>query len=214
MQVIAVGSGAALRLGEQGDVDVLLVHAPQAESAFVEAGHGIERVEVMHNDFVIVGPRDDPAGIADATTVAEALRRIAGGASRFVSRGDDSGTHRRELALRRDAGLEAGGDGYIEVGLGMGRTLQIADQMQAYTLTDRGTWLAYRDRLDLELLFEGDPPLSNRYAMIAVNPARHAGIRISSARRLIEWITSAEGQALIGAYRIDGQALFLPANGS
>ena len=211
VQVTAVGSGHALRLGENGDVDVLLVHAREAEDAFVAAGHGVERETVMVNDFVIVGPSADPAGIAAANDAGEALARIASAGQPFVSRGDDSGTHRREMTLWRDTGIAPAGGWYREVGVGMGRTLQIADQMNAYTLTDRGSWLASRDRLQIQLLFEADPPLSNPYGIIAVNPERHEHVNHAAAVELISWITSAQAQRAIAEFRIDGRALFEPA---
>ena len=211
VQVTAVGSGQALRLGENGDVDVLLVHARDAENAFIAAGHGVERETVMFNDFVIVGPPADPAGIATAVDAGEALSRIAGAGELFVSRGDDSGTHRREMKLWRDSGLSPAGGWYREVGLGMGRTLQIADQMNAYTLTDRGTWLASRSRLRIELLFEADPPLLNPYGIIAVNPERHRHANHAAALELISWITSPQAQHAIAEFRIDGRSLFEPA---
>jgi tungstate transport system substrate-binding protein len=211
VRMIAAGTGEALRLGRNGDVDVLLVHARDAEDEFVEAGYGVDRADVMYNDFVIVGPPADPAGIGSAGSPGEALGRIADGEQPFVSRGDDSGTHRRELKLWRQAGRSPGGSWYREVGQGMGRTLQIADQMNAYTLTDRGTWLAYRGNLQIRMLFEGNPPLLNPYGIIAVNPARYPEVNYQGARRLIEWITSPAARRLIDDYRVDGKRLFIPA---
>lgn len=211
VQMIAAGTGEALRIGRNGDVDVVLVHARDAEDAFVEAGYGIDRADVMFNDFVIVGPPTDPAGIGSARSPGEALEKIADGGQLFVSRGDDSGTHRREMKLWRQAHRSPGGSWYREVGQGMGRTLQIADQMNAYTLTDRGTWLAYRGELQIELLFEGDPPLLNHYGIIAVNPARYPNINYRAAGKLIEWITSPAARRLIDEYRVDGKRLFIPA---
>ena len=211
VQMIAAGTGEALRLGRNGDVDVLLVHARDAEDEFVEAGYGVDRADVMFNDFVIVGPPSDPAGINSAASAGEALGRIAEGKQVFVSRGDDSGTHRRELKLWREAGRSPGGSWYREVGQGMGRTLQIANQMNAYTLTDRGTWLAYRGDLQIEMLFEGDPPLLNPYGIIAVNSARYPHVNYEAAGRLIEWITSPAARRLIDEYRVDGKRLFVPA---
>jgi tungstate transport system substrate-binding protein len=211
VQMTAVGTGQALRLAQNGDVDVVLVHARDAEDAFVDAGHGVDRADVMVNDFVIVGPSSDPAGIAAAASATDALARIARDGEIFVSRGDESGTHRREMKLWRDGGLEPGGGWYRAVGLGMGRTLQIADQMNAYTLTDRGTWLALRERLQLALLFEADPPLSNPYGIIAVNPARYEHVNYTAAGALIEWITSPAAQQAIADFRIGGRSLFEPA---
>ena len=214
VQMIAAGTGEALQLGRNGDVDVVLVHARDAEDEFVAAGYGIDRADVMSNDFIIVGPPSDPAGIGSAGSPGEALGRIADSEQPFVSRGDDSGTHRRELKLWRQADRAPGGGWYREVGQGMGRTLQIADQMNAYTLTDRGTWLAYRGDLQIKLLFEGDPPLVNPYGIIAVNPARYPGVNYEAAGKLIEWITSPAARRLIDAYRVDGKRLFFPAGES
>ena len=208
---VVVGSGQALRLGRDGEVDVLLVHARAAEDAFLAAGHGIERRDVMVNDFVFVGPASDPARLGDSRSAADAMRRLHATAHPFVSRGDGSGTHLRELELWGVAALEPAGAWYREVGQGMGRALQIANEMDAYTLIDRGTWLAHRARLDIVLLFEAEPPLLNPYGIIAVNPARHAGINHAGARRLIDWLTSARVQKLIGEFRIDGLQLFSPA---
>ena len=211
VHVIAVGTGKALRLGRDGDVDVVLVHAPAAEKAFVEAGYGEQRHPVMHNDFVIVGPADDPAGVGAARDAADALRRIARHGSLFVSRGDNSGTHKKELALWKEAGLKPEGNWYREVGQGMGKVLQMADQLQAYTLTDRGTWLAYTGRLDLKIVHEGDPSLFNPYGIIAVSRERYPDINHAAATRLIEWITDPQrGQKLIGDFRLKGQQLFIP----
>ena len=211
VHVIAVGTGKALRLGRDGDVDVVLVHAPAAEKAFVEAGHGEKRYPVMHNDFVIVGPEADPAGLDEARNAADALSRIARRQALFVSRGDNSGTHKKELALWAEAGIEPGGAWYREVGQGMGKVLQMADQLQAYTLTDRGTWLAYTGRLDLQILLEGDPALYNPYGIIAVSAKRYPDINHDGAQALIEWITDPEkGQKLIGEFRLKGQPLFIP----
>jgi len=211
VQMIAVGTGEALRLGRDGDVDVLLVHAREAEDAFIAAGYGIDRADVMANDFVIVGPRSDPAGIAASASAGEALERISRGEQVFVSRGDESGTHRKEMKLWHAVGIAPGGGWYREVGQGMGRTLQIAGQMQAYTLTDRGTWLAFRDKVDLVLLFEAEPPLTNPCGIIAVNPARHPHANYAAASRLIAWITSPAAQQAIADFRIGGRSLFDPA---
>ena len=211
VHVIAVGTGKALRLGRDGDVDVVLVHAPAAEQAFVEAGYGEQRYPVMYNDFVIVGPAGDPAGVGAARDAADALRRIADKGSLFVSRGDNSGTHKKELALWKQAGIEPEGSWYREVGQGMGKVLQMADQLQAYTLTDRGTWLAYTGRLDLEIAHQGDPSLYNPYGIIAVSRERYPDINHAAATRLIEWITDPQrGQKLIGDFRLKGKQLFVP----
>ena len=210
VHVIAVGTGKALRMGRDGDVDVVLVHAPAAEQAFVAEGAGILRRAVMHNDFVIVGPRGDRAGIRGLRDAVTALQRIAQRRAPFVSRGDDSGTHKKELALWRAAGIRPSGYWYREAGQGMGRVLQMANELDAYTLADRGTWLAFRDRSDLRVLVEGDPRLFNPYHIIAVNPERHPGVDFAGAKALIDWITGPEGQRRIAAYRLRGETLFHP----
>ena len=210
VHVIAVGTGKALRMGRDGDVDVVLVHAPAAEAEFVAAGHGLRRHPVMHNDFLIVGPRDDPAHVRGLTDAAEALRRIAAARAPFVSRGDDSGTHKKERALWRAAGVQPKGRWYREAGQGMGRVLQMASELDAYTLTDRGTWLALRDGLALQPLVAGDERLYNPYGIIAVNPARHPGVNLAGARALIHWLTGQDGQRRIAAYRLHGEPLFHP----
>ncbi len=213
VHLIAVGTGKALRLGRDGDVDIVLVHARAAEEAFIESGFGVDRADVMYNDFVIVGPKSDPAGAAASDSVAEVMSRIHQSRHPFVSRGDDSGTHKRELILWQNSGTSPGGNWYREVGQGMGKTLQIANEMDGYTMTDRGTWLAYESRLDIDLLFQHDPPLFNPYGIIAVNPERHADINYPSAGKLIDWITSPRIQKMIGEFRINGQQLFVPSAG-
>jgi len=212
VKTIAVGSGQALRLGEEGEADVILAHSPKAEEDFVAAGFGIERQAVMHNDFIVVGPPDDPAGIADAETVAEALQRIAASGSVFLSRGDESGTHTKELGLWEKAGVEPAGDWYQETGQGMGATLTIAGEKRGYTLSDRGTYLAQRDNVDLDVLSEGDPDLFNVYHVIVVNPDRHAEVNADGARAFARFMTAAEVQDLIGNFGADtyGQPLFVP----
>ena len=210
VQVVVVGSGKALRLGRDGEVDVLLVHARSAEEVFMASGHGVTRREVMYNDFVFVGPRADPSALADSRSAIDAMQRLHAQAHPFVSRGDDSGTHLRELELWQQAGLVPGGSWYREVGQGMGPALQIANELDAYTLIDRGTWLAHRARLDIDLLFASEPPLRNPYGIIAVNPRRHAGINHVGAARLIDWLTSSRVQKLIAGFKIDGQQLFYP----
>ena len=210
VHVIAVGTGKALRMGRDGDVDVVLVHARQAERDFVAQGFGERRFSVMYNDFVLVGPRDDPAGIREAATVDDAFRRLARGRHLFVSRGDDSGTHKKERALWRSAGVEPGGSWYREAGQGMGKVLQMAGELDAYTLTDRGTWLAMQKRLPLALLHQGDPLLFNPYGIIAVNHQRHPNVNHDGAMALIRWLTGKEGQARIAAFTIDGSQLFRP----
>ena len=210
VQVIAVGTGRALRLGEAGDVDVVMVHAPQAERRFVASGAGTQRFPFMKNAFLLVGPPDDPAHLRGETDVVQALVRIARSGARFVSRGDDSGTHKKERALWQAAGLHPQGDWYIEAGQGRGKVLQMAGELGAYTLTDQGTWLAYRDRVALEPLVGGDPRLDNPYAVIPVDPRRHPHVNHRAAMALVEWLRSPEGQRAIAAYRLHGRQAFVP----
>ena len=211
VHTIAVGTGKALRLGREGDVDVVLVHAKPSEESFVEGGFGVKRYDVMYNDFVIVGPQSDPANVASSNSVKEVLSRIHQAKTQFVSRGDDSGTHKRELSLWQSAGPMPTGSWYLEVGQGMGRTLQIASELNAYTMADRGTWLAYKNKVSLKLLYEGDPPLFNPYGIIAVNPKLHPDTNASGADRLIQWIVSPRAQQLIAAFTIEGEQLFVPS---
>ena len=210
VKVIAVGTGKAIKHGENGDVDVVLVHARGAEDRFVEAGYGINRRDVMHNDFVILGPAEDPAGIRGIDDATTALKKLAASGSYFVSRGDDSGTHKMEMSLWAAAGLEPGGDWYLPAGQGMGAVLTIANEKGAYALADRGTYLAFREKLSLEVLVEGDNRLFNPYGVIAVNPALHAHVNYIDAMTFIGWLTSPDGQAIIGEFKIGGQALFTP----
>jgi len=214
VHVIAVGTGKALRMGRDGDVDLVLVHAPAAEAQFVQAGHGVERHAVMYNDFVIVGPVDDPAGISRGSDASGSLRKIARHQALFISRGDGSGTHMKELDLWRKAGITARGDWYLEAGQGMGKVLQMSGELDAYTLTDRGTWLAFQSKLPLGIVVEGDPRLYNPYSIIAVNPRRHPDINYPGAAALVRWITSHQGQQIIGSYTIAGQRLFAPSAAS
>ncbi len=209
--VVAVGSGEALALGREGDADVLLVHSPAAESAFVAEGHGSDRQPVMYNDFVIVGPPADPAGIRGMDDAAMALARIAAAQASFISRGDDSGTHSRERALWRDAGIQPEGSWYREAGQGMGEVLGIASESGAYTLTDRGTYLFLRDRLALEVLVEGDARLRNDYSVILVTRATNQ----AAAKAFHSWVRGPEAQALIGEYGASryGRPLFTPNAG-
>jgi tungstate transport system substrate-binding protein len=211
IHTIAVGTGKALRLGREGDVDIVLVHARAAEDAFVEGGYGVDRVDVMYNDFIIAGPKSDPAGASSSDSVAQVLQRIYDSGQPFISRGDDSGTHKRELILWQSAGKTPAGSWYREVGQGMGKTLQIANEVDGYTMTDRGTWLAYQSKLDIQLLFEDDPPLFNPYGIIAVNPARHPDVNYVDASKLIKWMTAPEAQKMIGEFKIKGQQLFVPS---
>ncbi len=210
VDVIAVGTGKALALGENGDVDIVLVHARPAEDAFVAAGYGVNRRDVMHNDFVILGPSGDPAGIRGMADAAEALKRIATRQSSFISRGDDSGTHQKEKALWARAGITPSGRWYKEAGQGMGAVITMSDDMQAYTLADRGTYLSMKDKIALQVLVEGDPELFNPYGIIAVNPDRHPHVNYEAAMRFIAWITSTEGQRIIGGFKREGQLLFFP----
>lgn len=209
VDVIAVGTGKALKLGENGDVDVVLVHAPDQERAFVASGFGVERLPVMHNDFVLVGPEPDPAGAGDAPSPAAALARIAAAAATFISRGDESGTHQKELALWRSAGITPEGSWYLSVGQGMGAVLTMADDRQAYTLTDRGSYLAYPD-LNLRILLQGAPELYNPYHVIPVNPQRHPHVKADLARQYVEWLRGPGGQRIIREFRAGGQQLFFP----
>lgn len=211
VQVVAVGSGAALRLAQNGDVDLVLVHAPLAEERFVAYGYGINRLPVMHNDFLIVGPKEDPAGVASARSAVEAFRKIAERESPFVSRGDESGTHKKEKLLWGRAGITPTGRWYLSSGQGMAATLRIAMEKGAYTLTDRGTFLALRGKLKgLKPLFAGDPILYNPYHVIVTNPRRHPNVRYELAMRYVAFLTGPEGQALIAGFRVDGEPLFFP----
>ncbi len=212
VQYVAVGTGAALRIGQQGDADLVMVHDREAEDRFVAAGHGVGRRDLMYNDFVIVGEARDPARIRGAADAAQALRQIREAGAAFVSRGDQSGTHMRELQLWRAAGVEPKWDGYyLSIGQGMGTALVMAFEKRGYTLTDRGTYLAYRGRVALQVLVEGDARLHNPYGVIAVNPERHPRVNHAGALQLIAWLTSEEGRAAIAAFRVDGEQLFFPA---
>ncbi len=210
LHVIAVGTGKALKIGANGDVDVVFVHAPDAELKYVEQGHFVNRTPVMHNDFVIVGPSQDPAKIKSVDTATAAFRNIATRHSVFISRGDDSGTHKKEKTIWKQAEIIPQGDWYLSVGQGMGAVLRIADDKQAYTLTDRGTQIAYADKITITLLFEGDPVLFNPYHIMAVNPEKHAHVRYDLAKKYIEFVTGKEGQSIIKNYRVGGQPLFYP----
>ncbi len=210
VHVIAVGTGKALRMAKDGDVDVVMVHAPGAERDFVAAGYGVNRRDLMYNDFVIVGPTADPAGVGGSSDASRALARIAKRGAVFLSRGDDSGTHKKELQLWRAAGVEPAGAWYREVGQGMGRVLQMAAELDAYTLTDRGTWLAMRAKLPSKILVQGDTQLFNPYGVIAVNPARYPEINYAGAMALIAWVTSVPGQTIVSNFAIDGEPLFKP----
>jgi tungstate transport system substrate-binding protein len=191
-------------------VDVVLTHDPGLEEKFVAAGFGVDRRAVMHNDFVVVGPRADPAGIGGAPSAAEAFRRLHAGKAPFVSRGDESGTHQKEKALWRAAGARPEGTWYLEAGQGMGEVLQMADQKRGYALSDRGTFIAYEKKVDLAILFQGDPGLFNPYSVIAVNPARHPHVKRELARKLMDYLTGPQGQKAIAGFTLEGKPLFFP----
>jgi tungstate transport system substrate-binding protein len=212
LKPIAVGSGAALALGEKGEADVLLVHSPAAEEEFMADGYGSERRTVMFNDFVIVGPEEDPAGIAGAASAAEAMARIAANGATFVSRGDDSGTHALEQRLWQSAGIAPEGSWYTESGTGMGDTLNIASERDGYTVTDRGTYLSLRDRLALVPLLEGDPALLNVYHVILVSPENGPAVDTAAGRAFLEFLLTPETQAFIGTFGVEefGEPLFAP----
>jgi len=210
VHVIAVGTGKALRLAQDGDVDLVLAHAPEAEIEFMEAGYGIERQPVMHNDFVLLGPFDDPAKVKQATSLADAILRIHESGHDFISRGDDSGTHKKELELWQLAGIKPQGEWYFSVGQGMGQVLQISNEKLAYTLSDRGTWLAYRDKLEIGVVFEKAPELENPYHVILVNPQRHPHSKFDLAREYAKYITGEVGQKIIRDFSGGGQPLFYP----
>ncbi len=211
VKVIAVGTGKALELAKNGDVDVTLVHARPAEDRFVAAGYGVNRRDVMYNDFLLVGPPADPAGIGGMRDVLQAMKKIADSHARFISRGDNSGTDRMEKSYWKQLGIAPAGPGYISAGVGMGQVLTMAGEMQAYTLTDRATYGAYRARSGLAIMVEGDPKMFNPYGVIAVNPARHKDVNYQGALRFIDWLTSEEGQKKIASFRVDGQQLFYPS---
>lgn len=212
VKTVAVGTGQALKMGEDGNADVLLVHAPSAEKELMKGGFGAERLLVMHNDFVIVGPADDPAGIKGDVSAVEALVKIASAAAAFVSRGDDSGTHKAELALWKNGEIDPQGDWYIESGQGMAATLKIAGEKAAYTLTDRATYLATREGLGLEILVEGDPVLLNVYHVITVNPEKWPKVNNAGATAFAQFLIDGETQKVIGEFGVDkyGQPLFFP----
>lgn len=213
VEVVAVGTGQALALGEDGNADVLLVHARDREDAFMAAGHGVRREDVMYNDFVLLGPSADPAGIRGMSAASAALAQIAATESPFVSRGDDSGTHVKETAIWTEAGIEPAGDWYNSAGQGMGAVLTIADEQQAYTLSDRATFLARTlQGIDLEILVEGDPTLFNPYGVIAVNPIKGEQINADLAQDFINWLISLPAQEMIGDFGVDqfGSPLFVP----
>jgi len=210
VHVVAVGTGAALKLGENGDADVVLVHARKAEDAFVARGFGVNRRDVMYNDFVLVGPKSDPAHLRGMKDVIAAMKRIKASGAAFISRGDDSGTNKMELRYWKTAGVEPKWASYFAIGQGMGQTLTVAGEKGAYTLTDRATYATYKDRTGLEIVVEGDKRMYNPYGVMAVNPKRFPGVNYAGAMNFIEWITSPEGQQAIAAFKPTGAQLFFP----
>jgi tungstate transport system substrate-binding protein len=218
VRVVAVGTGQALKNAENGDADVVITHDPAAEEKFVADGFGVKRIEIMTNDFIIVGPKADPARVRGNASATEALKTIASKQVLFASRGDESGTHKIEKRLWTSTGLNpddgntAGTSWYRSTGSGMGATLNTASGLGAYTLTDRATWLAFQNRGDLEILVQGDPALFNLYAASLVNPARHPHVKVQDAETFISWISGAEGQSAIAAFRINGEQAFYPRN--
>ncbi len=215
VKTVAVGTGQALALAARGEADVALVHAPALELAYLAKGDLVRRRLVMHNDFVVVGPPADPAGVRGLRRAAEALRRIAERGTRFVSRGDESGTHQKEKTLWQAAGVAPGGAWYVESGQGMGTTLMLASEKRAYTLTDRATYLAFRKRLELDVLLERDAPLVNVYHVMEANPARHPRVNTAGGQALADFLVSAAAQAVIRTFGVDtyGQPVFVPDAG-
>ena len=213
VQVVAVGTGQALKLGESGDADVLLVHDKIGEQAFIRKGYGVDRREVMYNDFIIVGPKDDPATINESKDAVTALKKIAHSNAVFISRGDDSGTHRKELRLWKEASIDpelSGHTWYKQAGAGMGAVLNMASSMNAYTISDRATWINFANRGNLDILMEGDPPLFNQYALMLVNPERNTHVKQKEAAIFMDWMTEQEGQKLIAEFKLGGKVLFHP----
>lgn len=213
IDVIAVGTGQAITLGEDGNADVLLVHAPSREDAFMDAGHGVRREDVMYNDFVILGPESDPAGIAGMADAAQAMAKIAEAQAVFISRGDDSGTHAKELSIWKTAGIEPTGDWYISSGLGMGEVLTMANEQLAYTISDRATYLTRaQEGIELKIIVEGDSVLFNPYGVIAVNPDKNPAIRLDLANQFIDWLISLPVQEKIASFGVEefGASLFIP----
>ena len=213
VRIVAVGTGQAIKLARNGDADVLFVHHKASEERFVADGFGVERFDVMYNDFVLVGPKADPAGVRDAADTSDALARIAAANSPFTSRGDNSGTHKKERELWQVAEVDVStqsGSWYRETGSGMGATLNTAAGMDAYALTDRATWFKFKNRGTLEILAEDDERMFNQYGVILVNPARHPHIKHELGQAFIDWLLSKDGQSAIGAYRLEGQQAFFP----
>lgn len=213
VKVVAVGTGQALDIGRRGDADVLFVHDRPAENKFMAEGFGVRRFDVMYNDFVVIGPKSDPASIGGGKDVIEAFRKIAAAKAPFISRGDRSGTNEAELRYWKDAGIDIGavkGPWYRDIGQGMGPALNMAASTNAYVLSDRGTWLSFKNRGDLEVLVEGDRNLFNQYGVMLVNPAKHPNVRVTEGQAFVDWLISADGQSTIGQYKIGGQELFFP----
>jgi tungstate transport system substrate-binding protein len=213
VRVVAVGTGQAMKNAERGDADVLFVHHQPSEAQFVAQGFGVERRDVMYNDFVLLGPQTDPAGIRGATDVVAALVQIAATQAPFMSRSDDSGTHKLELSLWEMAGIDvkkASGSWYREAGAGMGATLNMASGLDGYTISDRGTWISFKNKGKLARLVEGDPRLLNQYGVILVNPAKHAHVKAKDGQAFIDWLISDRGQQAIADFRVEGQQLFFP----
>lgn len=210
VHVIAVGTGAALEMGKRGDADVVLVHARDLELEMVKGGYFTDRHDLMYNDFVVIGPPDDPVHAGVEKSAAEVLKKIYINSHPFVSRGDNSGTHRKEMALWRATGLDPAGRWYLEAGQGMAKTLRIANEKRAYTLADKATWLSVKDGLDLGVVFEHDPVLFNQYGVMAVNPSLHGHVNYRDAAAFVKWLLSKEGQGAIGSFRVKGKALFHP----
>jgi tungstate transport system substrate-binding protein len=206
----AVGTGNAIKLGENGDVDMLMVHARAAEDKFVAEGYGVNRRDLMYNDFVIVGPHADPAGIRGMKDPLAALKALKAKDATFISRGDDSGTNKKELAFWKELGMDPKGPTYLAIGQGMGQTLTVAGEKRAYTLTDRATYATYKDKTGLEIMVEGAPKLLNPYGVIAVNPKKYPGVNYEGAMAFIEWLTSDEGQKAVAEYKPKGAQLFFP----
>lgn len=208
VDVIAVGTGKAIKLGQNGDVDVILVHARSKEDKFVADGFGVDRRDVMYNDFIVLGPDADPAKVVGTTDVAAAMARIADSKSTFVSRGDDSGTHTREKQLWKAGSVTPGGEWYLEAGRGMGDVIIMTNERQGYTLTDRGTYLAFMNKIDLKIAVQGDKRMFNPYGVIMVNPAMHGHVKVDLAKKFIDYLTSDEAKALITGFRKGGEQLF------
>ena len=216
VRVVALGTGQALDMARRGDADVVFVHAKSAEEKFLAEGHGVKRLPVMYNDFVLIGPKSDPAKIAGSKDILDALRKIQAAQAPFVSRGDRSGTHIAELELWKAAGVDldkAKGPWYRDTGQGMGPALNTATSMNAYLLADRGTWLAFKNRGDLAILVEGDKRLYNQYGVMLVNPDKHPSVKKDLGQVFVDWVVSPAGQKAIADYKIDGEQLFFPNAG-